>query len=35
MSQFHDLNMSDIHGNDVDFAQFAGAVSLVVNVASA
>ena len=35
MSQFHELNMSDIHGNDLDFSQYADHVSLVVNVASA
>ena len=35
MSQFHELNMLDIEGNKVDFADYAGKTCLVVNVASA
>ena len=35
MSQFHDLTMTSITGDDVDFAQFKDQVCLVVNVASA
>ena len=32
--QFHDLTMTDAHGNDIEFGQFAGQTCLIVNVAS-
>ena len=35
MGTFHDLTMTSIVGDDVDFAQYQGQVALVVNVASA
>jgi glutathione peroxidase-family protein len=34
MSQFHELQMDSITGENVDFSEFQGNVSLVVNVAS-
>ena len=34
MSRFHELEMPDISGNPVSFAQFKGQTCLVVNVAS-
>ncbi len=34
MTQFHDLTMADINGNDVDFATFKDQLCLIVNVAS-
>lgn len=35
MSQFHDLTMTDIHGDSVSFDRFRGTACLIVNVASA
>ncbi len=35
MSDFHSLKMTDIHGQEVAFDQFAGKKCLIVNVASA
>ncbi len=35
MSQFHDLQMTDIHGDSVPFDRFRGTSCLIVNVASA
>lgn len=35
MTQFHELSMSSITGEDVDFATYKDQVCLVVNVASA
>ncbi len=35
MSQFHDLQMTDIHGDNVAFDRFNGTACLIVNVASA
>jgi len=34
MSQFHDLTMASITGDDVDFANYRDKLCLVVNVAS-
>ena len=34
MSGFHDLNMTSITGESVDFSQFKGQRCLIVNVAS-
>lgn len=34
MTQFHDLTMADINGNDVDFSTYNDQLCLVVNVAS-
>lgn len=34
MTQFHQLSMTSITGEQVDFSQFAGKVCLIVNVAS-
>ncbi len=34
MTTFHELTMTSITGEDVDFSQYDGQVSLVVNVAS-
>lgn len=34
MTTFHDLTMTSITGEDVDFSQYEGTVSLIVNVAS-
>ena len=35
MTNFHDLQMTSITGEQVDFDQFNGNLALVVNVASA
>jgi hypothetical protein len=35
MTNFHDLQMTSITGEQVDFDQFKGHLALVVNVASA
>ncbi len=35
MTAFHDLRMTSITGDTVDFADYRGKVALVVNVASA
>ncbi len=35
MSAFHDLTMTSLAGDPVDFAQFDGKICLIVNVASA
>ena len=34
MTTFHELTMTSITGEDVDFSQYEGKVSLIVNVAS-
>ncbi len=34
MSQFHDLNMADISGQDTAFGQYKDKVCLIVNLAS-
>ena len=34
MTQFHDLSMAAITGEDVAFSQYAGKLCLIVNVAS-
>ena len=34
VSQFHDLQMTGITGDSIDFSQFKGRKCLVVNVAS-
>lgn len=34
MTTFHELTMTSITGEDVDFDRYAGQVCLVVNVAS-
>lgn len=34
MTAFHDLHMTSITGEDVDFGQFRDQMALVVNVAS-
>jgi glutathione peroxidase-family protein len=34
MAQFHELSMTSIDGNTVDFANYKGTLCLVVNVAS-
>ena len=34
MSQFHDLHMTDISGQDTPFALFKDKVCLIVNLAS-
>jgi glutathione peroxidase-family protein len=34
MSQFHTLNMADINGQEMSFADFKDKVCLVVNLAS-
>ncbi len=34
MSRFHELQMPAITGENVDFSQYEGVLSLVVNVAS-
>ena len=34
MSRFHELKMDSITGENVDFSEFEGNVSLVVNVAT-
>ncbi len=34
MTTFHELTMTSITGEDVDFSQYEGQVSLIVNVAS-
>ena len=34
MSQFHDLSMASIAGEDVAFSQYQGKLCLIVNVAS-
>ena len=34
MTDFHDLQMASITGEQVDFDQYRGQLSLVVNVAS-
>lgn len=33
--KFHDITMTSITGDQVDFADYAGKLALVVNVASA
>jgi glutathione peroxidase-family protein len=34
MTQFHDLSMASIQGENVDFSEFKDTLCLVVNVAS-
>ena len=34
MSRFHELQMQSISGENVDFSEYEGTLSLVVNVAS-
>jgi glutathione peroxidase-family protein len=34
MSNFHDITMSSITGDPVNFADYSGQVCLIVNVAS-
>ena len=34
MSRFHELSMDSISGENVDFSEYEGTISLVVNVAS-
>jgi len=34
MSRFHELKMDSITGENVDFSEYEGNLSLVVNVAS-
>ncbi len=34
MSRFHELQMQAIGGENVDFSEYEGTLSLVVNVAS-
>lgn len=34
MSNFHELHMASISGDDVDFGQYRDQMALVVNVAS-
>ena len=35
MSEFHSIQMNDIHGAPVAFDRYAGKTCLIVNVASA
>ncbi len=34
MTDFHNIQMSDIQGNEVNFADYEGKACLIVNVAS-